>query len=46
MMEDKQIRRLIILNRDKDMTGIVALADMATRGGKEHKAEAVEAVSR
>ena len=30
-MESHQIRRLIVLDRDKQMTGIVALGDLATR---------------
>jgi CBS domain-containing protein len=29
LMQDKQIRRLIVLNRDKRLTGIVALGDIA-----------------
>ena len=46
-MRDKQVRRLIILNRDKDMVGVVALGDIATGAGDaEAKAEAVEAVSK
>jgi CBS domain-containing protein len=31
LMQQKQIRRLPILDRDKQLTGIVALADIATR---------------
>jgi CBS domain-containing protein len=31
LMQEKQIRRLPILNRDKQLTGIVALADIAIR---------------
>ena len=45
LMKDKHVRRLIILNRDKDMTGIVALADIAKHAEDEHKAEAVKGVS-
>lgn len=46
-MEEKQVRRLIILDRDKNMTGIVALADLATRTSDEHeKAEVLEGVSK
>ncbi|HKK17507.1 MAG TPA: CBS domain-containing protein [Opitutales bacterium] len=45
-MREKQVRRLIILNRDKDLVGIVALADIATSDADaEGKAEAVKAVS-
>lgn len=46
-MKKQQVRRLIILNRDKDMVGIVALADVATgTESSDVKAEAVEAVSK
>ena len=31
IMEEKQIRRLIILNRDKRLVGIVSLGDLAVR---------------
>lgn len=34
MMADRQIRRLPILSRDEKLTGIVALADLATRGSE------------
>lgn len=47
IMEDKQIRRLIILNREKDMVGIVALADIANRAkDPEVESEALEGVSK
>ena len=47
LMEDKQIRRLIVLNQDKDMVGIVTLADLAKRA-KDPKveSEALEGVSK
>jgi CBS domain-containing protein len=32
LMKEKQIRRLMILNRDKKLTGIVSLGDLAVRG--------------
>ena len=45
-MINKQVRRLVILNRDKDMVGIVALADLATHAvDNSRKAEALEGVS-
>ncbi|MFP4069653.1 MAG: CBS domain-containing protein [Verrucomicrobiota bacterium] len=45
-MKEKQVRRLVVLNRNKDMVGIVALADIATDvGDPEQKAEALEGVS-
>ena len=35
LMQDKQIRRLPILNRDKRLVGIVSLGDLAIDTGKE-----------
>ncbi|MGD9762207.1 MAG: CBS domain-containing protein [Candidatus Binatia bacterium] len=35
LMHDAQIRRLPILNRNKRLTGIVALADLAVRTGDD-----------
>ncbi|MFP4352330.1 MAG: CBS domain-containing protein [Puniceicoccaceae bacterium] len=47
IMEEKQIRRLIVLNRDKDMVGIVATADLANRGrDPEVESQVLEGVSR
>jgi CBS domain-containing protein len=46
IMEDKQVRRLIVLNRDKRLVGIVSLGDFATHGGSKQVAgEALEKVS-
>jgi len=46
-MRDKQVRRLIILNRDKDMVGVVSLGDLATRTDDVAKqSEALAGVSR
>ncbi|MDX1681288.1 MAG: CBS domain-containing protein [Akkermansiaceae bacterium] len=46
-MKSKQVRRLVIVNRDKDLVGVVSLGDLATRlGESEPKAKALEAVSR
>jgi predicted transcriptional regulator len=46
MMKTQQVRRLIILNRDKDMTGILAIGDIANRTHEEDEmAEALEGVS-
>lgn len=45
-MREKQIRRLIVVNRDKDLVGVVSLGDLATRTGEEgKKAEALTGVS-
>jgi len=38
VMEQKQIRRLVVLNRDKRMVGIVSLGDVATECGDRQKA--------
>lgn len=46
MMEQHQIRRLIILNRDKRLVGIVSLGDLATHTGSKRAAgEALESIS-
>jgi CBS domain-containing protein len=46
VMSEAQIRRLPIVNRDKRLVGIVALADLATKpGAGEHAGEALVGVS-
>ena len=41
-MEEKQIRRLAVLNRDKRLVGVVSLGDLAVRSkGEQHLAEEV-----
>jgi len=35
-MKEKQIRRLVVLNREKRMVGIVSLGDLAIETGDEH----------
>jgi len=45
-MEQHQIRRLAVLNRDKRLVGIVSLGDLAVKGdGRQLHAEALEQVS-
>jgi CBS domain-containing protein len=44
-MKDKQIRRLVVLNRDKRLTGIVSLGDLAVEGDRHQAAEALSGVS-
>ena len=44
-MKDKQIRRLVVLNRDKRLTGIVSLGDLAVEGDRRQAAEALRGVS-
>ena len=36
LMEDKQIRRLIVLDRNDSLSGILSVADFAVRGKDEH----------
>jgi CBS domain-containing protein len=46
LMEDKQVRRLVVLNRDKRLVGIVALGDLAVKAGDDRlSGEALEQVS-
>jgi CBS domain-containing protein len=44
-MKDKQVRRLVVLNRDKRLTGIVSLGDLAVEGDRGQAAEALSGVS-
>jgi CBS domain-containing protein len=45
-MEDHQIRRLIVLNRDKRLVGIASLGDLAVHGSNDRlTGEVTEAVS-
>jgi CBS domain-containing protein len=41
LMEEKQIRRLPVLNRDKRLVGIVSLGDLAVKTGDEALAGAI-----
>ena len=46
LMEDKQLRRLVVLNDQKRLTGILSLGDLAVRNRDEQlSAEALEGVS-
>ena len=45
LMEQKQIRRLPVLSRDKQLTGIVALADLATKAGAAKAGQTTQAIS-
>lgn len=46
LMEQQQIRRLVILNEDKNLVGIVSLGDLATGGeNRSLSGEALEAIS-
>lgn len=37
IMQERQIRRLLVLNRDKRLVGIVSLADLATKTPREQE---------
>lgn len=46
VMEDKQIRRLIVLNRNQELAGIVSLADLSREvGDEELSGEVLKSVS-
>ncbi|MBV8900210.1 MAG: CBS domain-containing protein [Verrucomicrobia bacterium] len=45
LMEQQQVRRLPVLSRDRQLVGVVALADIATKLGKEMAGSATVAVS-
>jgi len=46
LMEEHQVRRLVVLNRDKRLVGIVSLGDLAVKtGNDELTGEALEQVS-
>lgn len=45
LMEVKQIRRLVVLNGDKKLVGVVALGDLATKSSESLAGEALEKIS-
>ena len=46
LMEDKQVRRLVVLDREQHLVGIVSLGDLAVKSPDEHlSATALEGVS-
>jgi CBS domain-containing protein len=46
LMEDNQVRRLVVYDRDHRLVGIVSLGDLAVKGINEHlSSEALERVS-
>ena len=45
LMQQKQIRRLPVLSRDKQLVGIVALADLATKVSAAKAGKATQAIS-
>jgi CBS domain-containing protein len=45
IMREQQIRRLPVLNRDKQLVGILALGDIATTGNDRLSGDALERIS-
>jgi len=46
IMQERQVRRLVVLNRDKRLVGIVSLGDLATEtGDREKSGEVLQDVS-
>jgi CBS domain-containing protein len=46
LMEERQVRRIVVLNRDKRLVGVVSLGDLAVKTGDEElSGEALEQVS-
>ena len=46
LMKEKQIRRVPVLSRDRDLVGIVALADLALETDEATSGDVLETVSR
>lgn len=36
LMEDQQVRRLLVVNRDKELVGVLSLGDLATSRSDDH----------
>jgi len=45
LMEQRQIRRLVVLNRDQKLVGIVSLGDLAVEANQQLAGEVLEKVS-
>jgi CBS domain-containing protein len=45
IMREKQIRRLVVLNHDKRLIGILSLGDIAVTGDEEEVGETLEEIS-
>jgi len=45
LMEEREVRRLLVMDRDKRLVGIVALGDLATEGSKEQAGKALRGIS-
>jgi len=44
-MQERQVRRLLVMSRDKRLVGIVSLGDLATEGKKKQAGEVLQDVS-
>jgi CBS domain-containing protein len=45
LMQERQVRRLLVMSRDKRLVGIVSLGDLATEGKKKQAGEVLQDVS-
>jgi CBS domain-containing protein len=45
LMRERQVRRLLVMSREKRLVGIVSLGDLATEGKKKQAGETLQAVS-
>jgi CBS domain-containing protein len=45
LMQERQIRRLLIMNHDERLVGIVSLGDLVTEGARKQAGETLRAVS-
>ena len=45
LMEREQVRRLVVLDDDGALAGVVSLADLAHRGDEDHSVEVLQRVS-
>jgi CBS domain-containing protein len=45
LMREHQVRRVLVMNRDKRLVGIVSLGDLAKEAAREHSGETLQEVS-
>lgn len=45
LMEDRKVRRIVVVNRERKPVGIVSLGDIAVHGSRDLACEALEKVS-
>jgi len=46
MMHDHQVRRLVVLDRNKRMVGVISLGDIATNSAEQISGEALQGISK